>query len=140
MRRFASLLCAGALLLPATALHAQAGYPNRPIRLIVPYPPGAGTDIIARTVGQKLGEILGQQIVIDNRGGGGGVIGADAGAKAPPDGYTMVLVTSTFAMTPTLQKAAVTIRYATSRRSCCWPRCRTFSSSIRRFRRRTCRN
>ena len=104
MRGFASLFCAGALLLPATALHAQAGYPNRPIRLIVPYPPGAGTDIIARTVGQKLGEILGQQIVIDNRGGGGGVIGADAGAKAPPDGYTMVLVTSTFAMTPTLQK------------------------------------
>ena len=104
MRRFASLFCAGALLLPATVLYAQAGYPNRPIRLIVPYPPGAGTDIIARTVGQKLGEILGQQIVIDNRGGGGGVIGADAGAKAPPDGYTMVLVTSTFAMTPTLQK------------------------------------
>ncbi|HYK15042.1 MAG TPA: tripartite tricarboxylate transporter substrate-binding protein, partial [Burkholderiales bacterium] len=92
MQRLASLLCAAALLLPATALHAQAGYPNRPIRLIVPYPPGAGTDIIARTVGQKLGEILGQQIVIDNRGGGGGVIGADAGAKAPPDGYTMVLV------------------------------------------------
>jgi len=104
MQRLASLFCAAALLLPATALHAQAGYPNRPIRLIVPYPPGAGTDIIARTVGQKLGEILGQQIVIDNRGGGGGVIGADAGAKAPPDGYTMVLVTSTFAMTPTLQK------------------------------------
>jgi len=104
MQRLASLFCAAALLLPATALHAQTGYPNRPIRLIVPYPPGAGTDIIARTVGQKLGEILGQQIVIDNRGGGGGVIGADAGAKAPPDGYTMVLVTSTFAMTPTLQK------------------------------------
>ena len=104
MHRLASLLCAAALLLPATALHAQTGYPNRAIRLIVPYPPGAGTDIIARTVGQKLGEILGQQIVIDNRGGGGGVIGADAGAKAPPDGYTMVLVTSTFAMTPTLQK------------------------------------
>jgi tripartite-type tricarboxylate transporter receptor subunit TctC len=104
MQRPASLFCAAALLLPATALHAQTGYPNRPIRLIVPYPPGAGTDIIARTVGQKLGEILGQQIVIDNHGGGGGVIGADAGAKAPPDGYTMVLVTSTFAMTPTLQK------------------------------------
>ena len=96
--------CAFAWLLALGTAHAQGGYPARPIRLIVPYPPGAGTDIIARTVGQKLGEILGQQIVIDNRGGGGGVIGADAGAKAPPDGYTMVLVTSTFAMTPTLQK------------------------------------
>ena len=98
--RFA-LACA--MSAPAVALHAQS-YPARPIRLIVPYPPGAGTDIIARTVGQKLGEVLGQQIVVDNRGGGGGVIGADAGAKAPPDGYTMVLVTSTFAMTPALQK------------------------------------
>src|SRR3954470_1865561 len=96
--------CALAWLLALGAAHAQGDYPVRPIRLIVPYPPGAGTDIIARTVGQKLGEILGQQIVIDNRGGGGGVIGEDAGAKAPPDGYTMVLVTSTFAMTPTLQK------------------------------------
>jgi tripartite-type tricarboxylate transporter receptor subunit TctC len=104
LRTIASSLCACALLLPAAALRAQGAYPTRPIRLIVPYPPGAGTDIIARTVGQKLGEILGQQIVVDNRGGGGGVIGADAGAKAPPDGYTMVLVTSTFAMTPALQK------------------------------------
>ena len=102
MRR--ASFCTLALLLAAGLAQAQGGYPARPIRLIVPYPPGAGTDIIARTVGQKLGEILGQQIVIDNRGGGGGVIGADAGAKAPPDGYTMVLVTSTFAMTPTLQK------------------------------------
>ena len=104
MQLLALALTAATLLLPATPLHAQTGYPNRPIRLIVPYPPGAGTDIIARTVGQRLGETLGQQIVVDNRGGGGGVIGADAGAKAPPDGYTMVLVTSTFAMTPALQK------------------------------------
>jgi tripartite-type tricarboxylate transporter receptor subunit TctC len=85
------------------AAHAQL-YPTKPIRLIVPYPPGAGTDIIARTVGQRLAEVLGQQVVVENRGGGGGVIGADAAAKAPPDGYTMVLVTSTFAMTPALQK------------------------------------
>jgi tripartite-type tricarboxylate transporter receptor subunit TctC len=98
------LVCCSALMICTAPLHAQTAYPTRPIRLIVPYPPGAGTDIIARTVGQKLGETLGQQIVVDNRGGGGGVIGADAAAKSPPDGYTMVLVTSTFAMTPTLQK------------------------------------
>ena len=96
--------CAFAFVSLAAPLHAQNAYPAKPIRLIVPYPPGAGTDIIARTVGQKLGDALGQQIVVDNRGGGGGVIGADAAAKSPPDGYTMVLVTSTFAMTPTLQK------------------------------------
>ncbi len=101
MRVAASALVACALaVLP---LHAQT-YPVKPIRLIVPYPPGAGTDIIARTVGQKLGEVLGQQVVVENRGGGGGVIGADIAAKSAPDGYTMVLVTSTFAMTPALQK------------------------------------
>ena len=92
------------MLLCAASLHAQTAYPTKPIRLVIPYPPGAGTDIIGRTVGQKLGEVLGQQIVVDNRGGGGGVIGADAVAKSPPDGYTIGLVTSTFAMTPTLQK------------------------------------
>lgn len=93
----------GALLLCAASVHAQS-YPVKPIRLIVPYPPGAGTDIIGRTVGQKLGELLGQQVVVENRGGGAGMIGTDALAKSPPDGYAMVLVTSTFAMTPTLQK------------------------------------
>src|SRR3954471_10831029 len=100
MLRCLALLCACS---SAASLYAQ-NYPAKPIRLIVPYPPGAGTDIIARTVGQKLAETLGQQIVVENRGGGGGVIGADVAAKAPPDGYTMVLVTSTFAMTPALQK------------------------------------
>jgi tripartite-type tricarboxylate transporter receptor subunit TctC len=98
------LACVCAVMPLAAPLLAQTGYPTKPIRLIVPYPPGAGTDIIARTVGQKLGESLGQQIVVENRGGGAGIIGTDAVAKSPPDGYTMGLVTSTFAMTPTLQK------------------------------------
>ena len=66
-------------------------YPVRPVRLLVPFPPGGGNDILARTVGQRLSEILGQPIVIDNRGGAGGVIGATLAASAPPDGYTLFL-------------------------------------------------
>ena len=81
------------LTLASTLACAQA-YPTKPIRLIVPYPPGAGTDIIARTVGQKLGEVLGQQVVVDNRGGGGGVIGSEIAAHSRPDGYTFVMGTA----------------------------------------------
>ena len=77
--------------LPCTA---QA-YPNKPVRFVVPLPPGGGADIVARTVGQKLGEAFGQQIIIDNRAGGGTVIGAELVAKAAPDGYTLLLATAT---------------------------------------------
>ena len=66
-------------------------YPVKPVRLIVPYPPGGGTDIFARMLGAKLGEVLGQQMVIENRAGAAGVLGAEAAAKAPPDGYTLVV-------------------------------------------------
>jgi tripartite-type tricarboxylate transporter receptor subunit TctC len=77
-----------------TAAFASAcaqSYPAKPVRLIVPYPPGGGTDIFARMLGAKLGDALGQQVVIDNRAGAAGVIGADTAAKAPPDGYTLVV-------------------------------------------------
>ena len=70
-------------------------YPTKPVRFIVPYPPGGTTDIVARGIGAKLSERLGQQVVIDNRGGASTIIGAEAGAKAAPDGYTMLLVTAT---------------------------------------------
>src|ERR1700712_3502354 len=72
--------------------HAAAQtYPVKPIRLIVPYPPGGGTDIFARILGIRLGEALGQQMVVENRAGAAGVLGAEAAAKAAPDGYTLVV-------------------------------------------------
>jgi tripartite-type tricarboxylate transporter receptor subunit TctC len=96
MLRLASIMLAAALL-AASAAVAQASdteWPQRPIRLIVPFPAGASTDIIARIVGQKLSQGLGQQIVIENRAGASGNIGADAIAKAAPDGYTIGLATA----------------------------------------------
>ena len=82
---------------------AQDGYPNRPVRMIVPFPAGGTTDIFARLVGDKLAKSLGQQFVIDNRGGAGGNIGSDAVAKAEPDGYTILMGTvGTHAINPSL--------------------------------------
>ena len=90
-----------ALLAPVAA-HAQP-YPSKPIRMIVPFSPGGPNDIIGRTVGQKLTETWGQPIVVENRGGAGGTIGVDAGAKSPPDGYTMVMGgSSNLAVAPSL--------------------------------------
>ncbi len=76
---------------PAGAQDAAKDYPNRPVRWVVPFPPGASNDIIGRLIGQKLTESLGQQFVIDNRPGAGGLIGGDVVAKASPDGHTLVL-------------------------------------------------
>ena len=88
-----SFLVACALTLAGTAAIAQA-YPNKPIRLVVPFPAGGATDIFARAVSQKLGEKLGTNIVVDNKPGAGGTIGSDLVAKAPADGYTLLLATS----------------------------------------------
>jgi tripartite-type tricarboxylate transporter receptor subunit TctC len=83
---------------------AQAEYPTRPIRLIVPFPPGGGTDTMARAMGIRLGEALGQQVVIDNRGGGGANIGAELAAQSQPDGYTWFLMTGTHTVNATLYR------------------------------------
>jgi tripartite-type tricarboxylate transporter receptor subunit TctC len=90
-----------ALAVIAAPAHAQERYPSKPIRLVVPFPAGGSTDIIGRLVAQKLTERLGQSVVVDNRGGAGGTIGTDNAAKSPPDGYTLLLsTTSTLAVAP----------------------------------------
>src|SRR6266849_5842168 len=79
------------LVLFSTLAFGQAGYPNRPVKMIVPFAPGGASDFVARIISPKLGEALGQQIVIENRPGASGNIGMEAAAKAAPDGYTIYL-------------------------------------------------
>jgi len=90
-----------ALALAAGLAHAQ-DYPSKPIRMIVPYPPGGGTDVVARIVNEKLSQELGQSIVIDNKGGAGGSVGTEIASKAAPDGYTILLTLSSHTINPKL--------------------------------------
>lgn len=99
----ASLVGIGATAIQATALAADT-YPGRAIRLIIPYPPGGAGDIIGRILSVKLGDALRQQIVVDNRGGGGQVIATQLTARAAPDGYTLLLASATHAINPGLLK------------------------------------
>ena len=80
----------------------QQVYPNKPIRLIVPYPPGGGSNVLARLVGQKFSESWGQQVIVDNRPGGNTIIGTEAAAKSPPDGYTILVMSSSHVIIPLL--------------------------------------
>jgi tripartite-type tricarboxylate transporter receptor subunit TctC len=103
MKIAATLLTALTLLWPALA--ATADFPERQIRLIVPFPPGGPNDIIARLVGQRMSELTKQPVIIDNRGGQAGVLGTDAVAKANPDGYTIGIVSaSSLVINPTMEK------------------------------------
>ena len=86
------------------ALAQKSRYPDKPIRFVVPFAPGGGTDIIARAMAQKLSETFGQSVVVDNRGGAGGTIGAEIAAKSAPDGYTMIMVSGSYAVNAGLYK------------------------------------
>lgn len=88
----------------AAAAQSQQSYPNKPVRLVVPYPPGGGADNLARMLVDKLAQRLGQQVIIDNRPGANGNIGMEIVARAPADGYTMVINASTWAVNPSLYK------------------------------------
>nr|WP_233473922.1 tripartite tricarboxylate transporter substrate binding protein [Cupriavidus pauculus] len=90
-------------LLTGLAASAQAAFPDKPIRIVVPFSPGGGTDLIARAMGIAMAQDLGQPVVIDNKPGGGTIIGTDNVAKSAPDGYTLVMATFAHAVNPSLQ-------------------------------------
>jgi len=106
-RRTLLAAAAGATLLAAAApAHAaDAAFPQRAVKIVVPYPPGGPTDIVARVVGQKMSERLKQPVLIENRAGAGGNIGAEAVARSPADGYTLVVATTAHAINPSLFKS-----------------------------------
>ncbi len=109
INNFPSPFAAFTLLICAASACAQS-YPSRPLRMIVPFPPGGSVDVIARIVTPKLSESLGQQIVVDNRGGASGNIGAELVARATPDGYTLLAHTVPFTVNPFLSQLNETLR------------------------------
>jgi len=105
MWKFASIALKAACVVGALTTGAVADdYPNRPVRLIIPFPPGGSNDVVGRLVANQLSERLGQQVYVDNRGGAGGVIGTEAAATAAADGYTLLVVSLAHAVNPSLYK------------------------------------
>src|SRR5687768_3560161 len=102
MSRLRSIMiqAAGLLVALTTSVAAQSDYPNRPVRLIIPFPPGGSNDVVGRMIATRLSDVLGKQIVVDNRGGAGGVIGTEIVSKAPNDGYTLGVVSIAHSVNP----------------------------------------
>jgi tripartite-type tricarboxylate transporter receptor subunit TctC len=99
-----SLLTATALLLALTSSAIAQDYPTKPVRLIIPFPPGGSNDVVGRMIATQLGERLGKQVLVDNRGGAGGVLGTEVAAGAAPDGYTILVVSLAYTVNPWLYK------------------------------------
>ena len=94
VRNFVAGMSAGMVLVAASSVLAQGTYPSKPVRMVVPFPPGGQTDIVARFLGEGLTKAWGQSVVIENRAGAGGTIGTDLVAKSAPDGYTLLVCSS----------------------------------------------
>ena len=107
MSTVARSLCALAMMVALALgpeIAAAQSYPSKPVRLIIPFPPGGSNDILGRLVATQLSERLGKQVIVDNRAGAGGVVGSEAAAKSPPDGYTLLIVSSAHAINASLYK------------------------------------
>src|SRR6202171_6142643 len=102
MRPVVAAACLG--LAGTIGLATAQDYPSRPVRLIIPFPPGGSNDVVGRLIAIKLGDRLGKQVVVDNRSGAGGVIGTEVAAKSPPDGYTLLVISMAHAVNPWLYK------------------------------------
>jgi len=105
MRGISLVIAAIAAVLVSLSAVAQQGYPSKPVRLIIPFPPGGSNDVVGRMFGQQLNERLGQSVVIENRGGAGGTIGTEAAAKSAPDGYSLLLVSIAYSFSPAMYKS-----------------------------------
>src|SRR5688572_12368647 len=112
IRAFLLAACLWAAALPATvsAQTAASPYPSKPVRVIVPFPPGSGVDLVTRIVVPRLSEALGQSFVIDNRGGAGGIVGTEFAARQPADGYTLYVGGSLLVVTPLTTKVSYSYR------------------------------
>ena len=108
-------VCLAAAALPAMA--QQTTYPSRPVRIVVPYAPGGGTDIISRQLAAKLGEAWGQNVVVENRPGANGIVGTDLVLKSPPDGHNLVVWWARMSSTQACRKACRLTRWLTPPRS-----------------------
>ena len=134
-RRTLLRLAAGAAATPAVSHPAWSqAYPTRPVRMIVPFAPGGQNDAIGRLIAQKLSENFGKQYIIENVGGGGGVVGTARAAQAAPDGYTLLVMDTGFVINPFVYPRCPTIRSRISSRSRSRSRPRRCSRSRRRCR------